>query len=206
MYCPDCQTNLDDVPVGDRCPSCGSDRRSATASPQTATAKVEVLRPTLEITSNPERPWFEKWWTVLDLLERLTIAYRTTEGTGNVEAEQIVKNLFNELNDMRDWLKKDDVNLPGLSDTAVDAHATTYQTVANAMANTYKHHTRCGKQIEAQVRTARVGPAGVTVTIEYDIKSIKRKPQMLDAMTQAQQAVDSWRQFFVEEGIGEPIR
>lgn len=36
MYCPDCETNLDAVPVGDACPSCGGLRRSAVVTPATA--------------------------------------------------------------------------------------------------------------------------------------------------------------------------
>jgi predicted RNA-binding Zn-ribbon protein involved in translation (DUF1610 family) len=34
MICPDCQQNLDDVPVGDPCPQCGGVRRSAVVQAQ----------------------------------------------------------------------------------------------------------------------------------------------------------------------------
>jgi hypothetical protein len=32
MFCPDCDTNLDDVPPEDPCPGCGGRRRSATVT------------------------------------------------------------------------------------------------------------------------------------------------------------------------------
>jgi len=38
MFCPDCSRNLDDVPVGDPCPQCGSTRRSAAAPAGVAAA------------------------------------------------------------------------------------------------------------------------------------------------------------------------
>jgi hypothetical protein len=52
MYCPDCQTNLDDTPVDDPCPKCGGSRRSAVALPGVAAARVEVPSPRLIAESN----------------------------------------------------------------------------------------------------------------------------------------------------------
>jgi Zn finger protein HypA/HybF involved in hydrogenase expression len=42
MTCPDCGTNLDDVPVGDPCPTCGSRRRDAIAIPDTVHARASI--------------------------------------------------------------------------------------------------------------------------------------------------------------------
>ena len=43
MTCPDCQTNLDEVPVESPCPNCGSHRRDATVSPETVAAVAHVI-------------------------------------------------------------------------------------------------------------------------------------------------------------------
>jgi predicted RNA-binding Zn-ribbon protein involved in translation (DUF1610 family) len=57
MNCHDCGAGLDDVPVGDPCPKCGSTRRDATVFAHPATAEVVVPTPTIGIGYNPHRPW-----------------------------------------------------------------------------------------------------------------------------------------------------
>jgi hypothetical protein len=47
MTCPDCKTNLDNVPVGDPCPNCGSLRRDATIGAPTIGATAQVFTPTV---------------------------------------------------------------------------------------------------------------------------------------------------------------
>ncbi len=46
MFCPDCDTSLDTVPVGVPCPGCGGMRREAVASPAAIRVGVTVPRPT----------------------------------------------------------------------------------------------------------------------------------------------------------------
>ena len=52
MSCPDCQTNLDQVPVGDPCPTCGGMRRDAVVTPPTANAIARVF--THEVTHSTD--------------------------------------------------------------------------------------------------------------------------------------------------------
>lgn len=47
MFCPDCDANLDDVPVGAPCPQCGGDRRSAIVVQESAGAVVTAPSPTI---------------------------------------------------------------------------------------------------------------------------------------------------------------
>jgi hypothetical protein len=47
MFCPDCKTNLDDVPVGDACPGCGGKRRSTIAAVGVAAAAVVAHPPVI---------------------------------------------------------------------------------------------------------------------------------------------------------------
>lgn len=42
MICPECGTQLDNVPVGDPCPTCGSQRRSATVTVETVAAVAGI--------------------------------------------------------------------------------------------------------------------------------------------------------------------
>jgi hypothetical protein len=51
MFCPDCGTILDDVPVADTCPGCG--RRDATAQPDPVALKMNVPSPTAVGHSHP---------------------------------------------------------------------------------------------------------------------------------------------------------
>jgi hypothetical protein len=75
MFCPDCNENLDDVPVGDLCPTCGS-RRSAAVMPKPARVVVIAHQPSIQV-SRPDHPiWQEKWREVLrsrDLIEKAYI-------------------------------------------------------------------------------------------------------------------------------------
>ncbi len=54
MFCPDCNANLDDVPVGASCPHCGGQRRSANVSPESIRAVATVRSPTIVTESNFE--------------------------------------------------------------------------------------------------------------------------------------------------------
>jgi Zn finger protein HypA/HybF involved in hydrogenase expression len=42
MTCSECGTSLDDVPEGDPCPTCGSSRRDAIATPDTVHARASI--------------------------------------------------------------------------------------------------------------------------------------------------------------------
>lgn len=53
MFCPDCNADLDAVPLGEECPGCGGRRRLAIATPGTARARVTVPEPGIH--SHPRR-------------------------------------------------------------------------------------------------------------------------------------------------------
>lgn len=52
MFCPDCEANLDHVPVSSPCPGCGGERRSATVFPEPARAVATLPPPTIVSESN----------------------------------------------------------------------------------------------------------------------------------------------------------
>lgn len=55
MICPDCQQNLDNVPVGDPCPQCGGVRRSAVVQAQAAMVGVSAMALTVSIGYSRQR-------------------------------------------------------------------------------------------------------------------------------------------------------
>jgi hypothetical protein len=92
MNCHDCGAGLDDVPVGDSCPKCGSGRRDATVFAHPATAQVVVPTPTIGIGYNPHRPWQQKWQDIEHGLERIGSAYDVTQGQyGNEDMRRFVE-------------------------------------------------------------------------------------------------------------------
>src|SRR4051812_824739 len=135
-YCPHCSANLDQVEAGEPCPTCGSTDRAANAYAQPTVAKVTVPEVSLQMTKDPDRPWYEKWWETVAALDSLREAYSTR--LGNVEAERRVKEFFKVCNEVADWLKHDNVFAPHVTEAAVNAFffADPDLSIANAMANT----------------------------------------------------------------------
>jgi hypothetical protein len=52
MTCPDCKANLDAVPVGSPCPTCGSRRRDATVTVETIAAVAHVFEESISTTDD----------------------------------------------------------------------------------------------------------------------------------------------------------
>lgn len=173
----------------------------------TIEAEVSVPTPGVQIEPNSHRPWGEKWCAALRALAALEEAYATR--LDSAETEDRAKRVFNELNDMRDWL---------LGDTPPSVHAsdiTDYYDneprleVTEAVANTYKHHTRTKKNVP----TAKIGkivfPPGatagalVTIAVTYPTGS-SRADRAEDALASALEAVAAWRDFFKKHNIDEP--
>jgi hypothetical protein len=68
MFCPACNTNLDDVPVDDPCPTCAAVRRSAVVKPEPVRVTATARAPSIGIGRDYQRPWHEKWREVLRAL------------------------------------------------------------------------------------------------------------------------------------------
>lgn len=204
MYCPDCDASLDEVPVGEACPNCGGRRRAAIASPPPVAVVAVVEEVSYKITRSDHRPWEEKWRLVLHLRQQLAEAYAgNVPKGGNVEIDTHVTSFCVECYHFPEWLIGDLASIPGVSDTAIRHHKkATPLVIAEAVANSHKHHTRIQGKTTARIRDTSVGSTGATVTIEVDWAT----PQAttIDALDLADQCVDSWRSFFKQYGIVEP--
>jgi hypothetical protein len=201
MTCPDCGRNLDDVPVGDLCPSCGGNRRAAVVSPAPVEVVTTVESVSYKITKGDNRPWTEKWRLMLHHRDSLARSYAGEDRQGNIEAESRAMDFFAECDHLREWLEHD--SALGLNRGDIEAHfqSSSALRACNAICNTHKHHTR-RSGTTARIREVNVHPEGVQVTIEVDWTM--PSASAVDALNLADECVASWRSFFVANRIIEP--
>lgn len=205
MFCPDCNTNLDTTAVGSSCPGCGGGRRSAVATPATIVARVSMPEPSIRVTRNDHRPWFEKGLEVVRLRDQIMQAYAArVPGIGNVEVDAMVTRFCSECHDLRDWLVGDLATLPGLTAKAIDAHILSAMPlqVCSAVANSHKHHTRRAGTTTARIRSTDMTPNGARVEIEVDWAS--EAAMAVDALRLADECLASWSSFLLAQGIKVP--
>ena len=87
MNCPDCGEDLDQVPVGQPCPNCGSEKRNATTNPVTIALGVSIPTPRLIFGSN--RPDGSRETTVRGRdFESLEVVAPSSEATQRYEGER----------------------------------------------------------------------------------------------------------------------
>lgn len=201
MTCPDCGANLDEVPVGQRCPHCGGSRRDATAYPETATAHASVPRPTIGIGYEGPRSWREKWNDVLHGIEQLEGVYATKEGQGNDDVRRAVENFFRPCRELADSLWQDKSTGLNKSTVMQSVLSDPDLRLADAAANTIKHFTREGTDpITARVFYVSVGPEGASARIDWSRPSLARSYSR-DALKLARKCVQAWRGFLARQGL-----
>jgi hypothetical protein len=167
---------------------------------QTAVARVEVPRPTIAIGYNEPRPWQQKWQDVLHALEQLERAYATEEGQGNEDVRRVVEEFYKTCRELADWLWADRQNT-GVDESAVRAFMRDDPLrLADAMAQTTKHHTRWGNDlITARVSEIRVGPDGARAQIGWSRASGESGAE--DALDLARRCVVAWQDFIAQNGL-----
>jgi hypothetical protein len=204
MFCAGCDTNLDHVPVGDPCPTCGGRRRSARVTPGPVQVTATAHAPSIAIGRDDHRPWHEKWREVRRSRDSIREAYSECRGLGNAAVDARVTHFCSECHDMRDWLRNDIANLPGVTLTAVKHHHDTERSlrISSAVANSNKHHTR-DRGTTARIRHTLMTPdKGARVTIEVDWATAQATT--VDALDLANKCVDSWQGFLNHNGIAAP--
>ncbi len=205
MSCGRCGSNIDAVPTGEPCPTCGDTSRNATVSAGGVLVATSVLTPSVAVQPAPDRPWFDKWIDMQRAIERLRSAYKSVPSGGNVEVDGYVRQFFGACHDMRDWLRCDQVNLPSLDYSKLSAHIAGDPDleVASGFANTDKHHTRHGPDpLTVKISNTLTGPTGARVTLTYS--SPKRTVRTCDALDLAERCLQSWRAFLTSQGIALP--
>ena len=199
MSCPECGASLDETPIGQPCPQCDGLRRDATVTPPTATVRAEAPRPTIGVGYEGTRSWREKWNDVLRGIQQVEDVYATREGLGNEDVRRAVENFFRPCRELADSLWQD----AGLDKPAVMQFVLSDPNLrlADAMANTIKHHTREGKDpITARVFYVSVGPEGASARIDWSRPSLARSYSR-DALKLARKCVTTWRGFLRQKGL-----
>jgi hypothetical protein len=198
MTCPDCGESLDATPVGRPCPRCGGLRRDATVSTQAAEAYAEALTPTIATGYTTPRPWRQKWQDVLDALKPIERAYMTQDGLSTEDVRRDIENFFEACRELADWLwRSTRVSKSIVMKRVRGGH---YLRLADAMAQTIKHHTRTGQNaITVSIGEIRIGPDGARVRIDWS-KTSGRKGSR-DALDLARGCVRSWQRFLREQRL-----
>ena len=207
MICPDCQQDLDDVPVGDPCPQCRGKRRSAVVQAQAAMAAVSAMSVTVSIGYSLEPGWAYQWNGIQRHLARLREQYQGIGMLGNVDVEQTVHSLFLGLYHLYDWLHQD--SALSVTEPAVKAWINQHPDslgLCRDYANIWKHMKRnqSGARI-AQITRIESGSNGQKVTIGYRPWDKPAQPMTeVDGLDLAEQSERDWRDFLKMHGISIP--
>jgi hypothetical protein len=161
---------------------------------------VEAFRPTIAIGYNSPRPWKQKWQDVLNALGEVKSAYTAKEGQGNEDVRRIVEDFIKTCRELADWLWQN-TNVNKSTVIGLIRRSPSLR-LADAMAQTTKHHTRrSGKDdpITARITEIRVGPDGARAQISWSRASGANGSE--DALDLARRCVKAWRGFFVRRGL-----
>ena len=205
MFCPDCGGGLNQVTPGDPCPACGGVRRSAAVHVQVAesiaVADAAIL---IEVIPNAHRPWQEKWGEMLLYLQQIEGFYAGSGQGGNSVAEAAARAFFTSCDNVRDHLIGDLANLGALTAGGISTFgfATPVLVVANAMANTAKHHTRSGGRPHARITKTRMSEGRITMTVTFDPGGTSE--QDCDVLTLARACEAAWRTYLTSNGVTVP--
>jgi hypothetical protein len=136
----------------------------------------------------------------LDALGEVKSAYTTKEGQGNEDVRRVVEDYFKTCRELADWLWQN-TNVNKSAIIGLIRRSPSLR-LADAMAQTTKHHTRLpGKDdpITARITEIRVGPDGASAQISWSRASAANGSE--DALDLARRCAKAWRGFFVRRGL-----
>ncbi|MFJ1708543.1 hypothetical protein [Kitasatospora sp. NPDC088346] len=160
----------------------------------------------MEIIYNTGRRWQKRWREVLAGLAELE-KWSRGEGDPGLSGEQRKKTPEQFSLDclhLKDWLINDPAAAVNKKTVEDHAHGSPSISLAMAVANTDKHHTRRPGQTTAWVARA-VTPADGSGSVSFLVEW--QKPDgssgSTDALDMATRAVSDWRSFFAAHGLTE---
>jgi hypothetical protein len=160
--------------------------------------REEVIPITLIMPFKVLQPWQHKWQDLLDVLEQIEDVY--TRSADTKHATLFVETFFSRCRELADRLWQD--TRTGLDKSTVMAfiHSDPSLRLADAMAQTTKHHTRTGTNpITARVSRLNILPDAADVQIYWTQPSGADGTE--DALDLARRCAGSWRSFFAREGL-----
>ncbi len=216
MFCPDCQTNLDDVPANDPRPTAG------VADVQASSSSVGV-----SVGMADSAFWLEQWLRVEKALALLRAAYEPGANVSStVEVDLRVRSFFTECHHFGDdWIEKDLDNWPGIESAQGEDHIKNSQALSacEAICNKAKHAERSKpKSSTGRVLTIDSRPNGshrVRLRVDWHPESEYWHPESEwayecpwcpDALELAEDCVASWREFLAAAEVarrsdGDPV-
>jgi hypothetical protein len=159
---------------------------------QLATARGVVHAPTVVIGFTAPRPWRQKLQDLVDALVPIEHSYATNKGLSSEAVRRDIENFFRYCRELADWLwQNTGVNEQTVMQFVRNSH---YLRLADAMAQTTKHHTRAGKNpITAQIEEMSGNPDGFRARIDWSRPSGSSGSR--DALELARGCVRSWKRF-----------
>ena len=204
MFCPDCGSDLAQVPVGTPCPDCAGKRRQAVVEllPISTVAVAEEV--SYVIGKGDQRNWAEQWQRLVRGRDAIQSAYSLDGVRSSLDIENSVLSFFCDCSHLKDWMLGDIEALPGVTSHEIDDHIGSSQALlcAEALCNTSKHHTRRVGRVTARIRQVEVAPETARVTIEVEWATPNATHH--DALDLADRCIGSWREFLAEFNIPEP--
>lgn len=201
--CTGCGADLEQVPDGQPCPHCASNKRSIHAAAAMAASLTMTGTLSITVEYNPVGSWEDQWRRTLRHLDEIKAAYSGSRSTEDLT--QAVQQFFVACWHLNDYIRNDKTNLPTLDEARLQAYrsADPYLPVAQAFANTFKHlyRTRPGDPV-ARVKSTRIGPPGNTATVSYEVPP--QSEVEYDALQLAENCVNAWGVFLASEGISLP--
>lgn len=198
MFCPCCEENLDETPSAEPCPSCGSNRRSATAMPDAAAAEASAPGIASSMGYDPHRPWQQKWRDVCHRLDVLRATYRQASLDSD-DVRRQVEDFFQDCCDLAEWLERQ-VTTSGAMDFF--KHDKDLR-LCDGMSQTRKHHSRDPRRgrdpVTAWISRARGGAEGACAEIEWSTSSGTGGRE--DALYLARRCAAAWVGFFHRSGL-----
>jgi hypothetical protein len=148
--------------------------------------------PTVVLGLGDPRPWEQKWRDVLDELQRMERACAREEGQSTDDVRRAVEGFFKTCRELADWLWQNG----GLAKPIVMSFVLSDPRLrlADAVAQTTKHHTRTGDDpITARITEIRSAPEGISAKISWSRPSGTSGAE--DALDLARKCVQSWQGF-----------
>ena len=164
----------------------------------TATVRVYAPIPTIGIGYTDPRPWEQKWQDLLDAQRKVKTAYKGRQG--NEDVRRTIEDFFNTCRELADWLWEN----TSIDESAVRGliRRSPSLRLADAMAQTTKHHTRQsrrGDPITARITNFSSGPDGISVQIGWSRPSGASGSE--EALDLARRCVKAWRRFLARNGL-----
>lgn len=178
------------------CPGCGGTTRRAHITG--AVSIVATITAEVGAEYSAQRSWRERWQRLERSYEAVQKIYNGTSGGDSTEWKRTVSDFFDDCYHLADWLKRDPETKREDAMSSVRDHP--HLKLADAYANTDKHHTRHKGLTEARIGgTTRTSDRG-QVLIDWTDPDTGAGGRV-DALDLATKCMHAWRAYLAQHGL-----